>query len=97
MLQRNAPFLAARQSVFERIAARQRAELEAKPRVPIRVVLPDGREMEGVSWQTTPLDVANEISKGLAKNVVVARVRYTGPRVDEDGIVHAEEESEEVS
>ena len=30
--------------------------------------------MDGLCWQTTPFDIANQISKGLADNVVVAKV-----------------------
>ena len=39
-----------------------------------RVTLPDGKEVPGESWTTTPYDVALGISKGLADNCVVARV-----------------------
>lgn len=68
-----------------------------KPHVPITVTLPDGKAMEGVSWQTTPMDIAASISKSLAKKVVVARVEYTGERIasEDAGLVHAEEEDED--
>lgn len=48
-------------------AARDKAE-------PIAITMPDGAERKGVRGVTTPLDVANEISKSLAKNSVVAKV-----------------------
>ena len=38
------------------------------------VTLPDGKQVAGESWRTTPYDVALGISKGLADNTVVARV-----------------------
>ena len=41
---------------------------------PIRVSLPDGGEKAGVRGVTTPLDIANSLSKSLAKKVVVADV-----------------------
>ena len=41
---------------------------------PIAVTLPDGKEVPGVRGVTTPLDVANQLSKSLAKKVVVAKV-----------------------
>ncbi len=40
----------------------------------ISVTLPDGKQVAGESWRTTPYDVALGISKGLADNTVVARV-----------------------
>jgi threonyl-tRNA synthetase len=42
--------------------------------VPIKVVLPDGSVKPGIKGATTPLDIANEISKSLAKKCVVAKV-----------------------
>ena len=47
-----------------------------------RITLPDGKEVPGESWTTTPYDVALTISKGLADNCVVARV--DGELVDLD-------------
>lgn len=41
---------------------------------PISVALPDGKQVAGVRGVTTPLDVANQLSKSLAKKVVVAKV-----------------------
>ena len=43
----------------------------------IKITLPDGGVKEGISWQTTPLEIAAGISKGLASSVVVAKVAYT--------------------
>ena len=70
-------FLGARGAVFDEILAAQRERLARKPRVPIRITLPDGKVVEGVAWETTPLAVATGISKGLAQAVVVAKVAYT--------------------
>eukprot|EP00211_Chloroparvula_japonica_P004488 CAMPEP_0119129924 /NCGR_PEP_ID=MMETSP1310-20130426/7471_1 /TAXON_ID=464262 /ORGANISM="Genus nov. species nov., Strain RCC2339" /LENGTH=681 /DNA_ID=CAMNT_0007120385 /DNA_START=360 /DNA_END=2405 /DNA_ORIENTATION=+ len=53
-------------------------EVKAKaPKVepkPISITLPDGKKVDGVAGETTPLVVAKGISQGLAKNVVVAKV-----------------------
>ena len=38
------------------------------------MTLPDGKVVDGLSWQTTPYDVAAGISKGLADNSTVAKV-----------------------
>jgi len=42
---------------------------------PIKVTLPDGSIKEAVAGKTTPYDIALSISKGLAENSVVAKVR----------------------
>lgn len=46
----------------------------AKPRSPIKVTLPDGREMDGIAWETSPMDIAKLISKSLSERIVIARV-----------------------
>ena len=47
----------------------------AQPREEITVTLPDGSERKGKTWETSPLDVAKELSKSLAERVVIAKVR----------------------
>ena len=47
----------------------------AQPREEITVTLPDGSERKGKTWETSPLDVAKELSKSLADRVVIAKVR----------------------
>ena len=42
--------------------------------MPVSIVLPDGTEKAGVKGVTTPLDVANGLSKSLAKKAVVSKV-----------------------
>jgi threonyl-tRNA synthetase len=46
------------------------------PKQPIKIRLPDGKEKEGTSFVTTPLDVAKQISNSLPGKIVVAKVRY---------------------
>jgi threonyl-tRNA synthetase len=72
----HAPFYARRIELFEQFHARQQAAVEAarQAAVPIKIVLPDGSVKEGVKGVTTPLDVAAQISKALAKKVVVAKL-----------------------
>ncbi|XP_044836732.1 threonine--tRNA ligase 2, cytoplasmic isoform X2 [Mauremys mutica] len=41
---------------------------------PIKVILADGKVIEGESWKTTPYQLAAGISRGLADNAVIARV-----------------------
>jgi len=70
------PYYDKRIQLFEQYKARQDAAVEAARAapVPITVTLPDGGARQGVRGVTTPLDIANEISKGLAKKVLVAKV-----------------------
>lgn len=60
--------------LFEAIQAEQRTRLLSLSPEPIKVTLPDGSVKEGKMWQTTPLDVAREISKNLANNALIAKV-----------------------
>lgn len=70
------PYYLRRIDLFAAIKARQDASLEAakQANVPIKVILPDGSEKPGVKGVTSPLDIANLISKSLAKKIVVAKV-----------------------
>ena len=46
-----------------------------KPHTDITITLPDGMQKPGKAWETTPMNIAEGISKGLAQHVLVARVR----------------------
>ena len=48
----------------------------AKETNPIKITFPDGKTMEAESWRTTPYDIACKISKGLADNTVISKVRW---------------------
>ncbi|XP_065836826.1 threonine--tRNA ligase 1, cytoplasmic-like [Oscarella lobularis] len=67
-------YIQTRIDLFDRLHAEYKASLAAKESNPIKITLPDGSTVDGESWKTTPLDVAHGISKGLADNVVVAKV-----------------------
>lgn len=69
-------FLRERLKVWERLHAKAQLELGSKPKEPIKVTLPDGSVKEATSWVTTPLEIAEGISKTLAANSVVAYVEY---------------------
>ena len=70
------PYYQARIRRFEELQSRDLAAIEAAKAaaVPIKVNLPDGSTRPAVKGVTTPLDVATDISKGLAKKTVVAKV-----------------------
>ncbi|XP_006896868.1 PREDICTED: threonine--tRNA ligase, cytoplasmic [Elephantulus edwardii] len=49
----------------------EKAEKDSKP---IKVTLPDGKQVDAESWKTTPYNIACGISQGLADNTVIAKV-----------------------
>lgn len=51
----------------------------AQPREDITVTMPDGSERKAKSWETSPMDVAKEVSKSLSERVVIAKVRFIEP------------------
>ncbi|KAG8822899.1 threonyl-tRNA synthetase, partial [Serendipita sp. 399] len=52
----------------------QHPEIIAQPRQEISITLKDGNQKPGMSWETTPMQVALEISKSLAERLVIAKV-----------------------
>ncbi|KAJ2777630.1 threonyl-tRNA synthetase [Coemansia interrupta] len=67
-------FIEHRNRIFDELFQKQKEEIANKPREKITITLPDGSEREGTSWETTPMDIANSISKSLAKRLVIAKV-----------------------
>ncbi|RHZ23508.1 hypothetical protein DYB37_002951 [Aphanomyces astaci] len=86
----NPAFLQRRIAVYDRVMAKQKEEIAAQPRKPIKITLPDGNVKEGISWETTPLDIAKAISQGLAETVVVAKVKYVGKPHDPFSVTAAD-------
>lgn len=67
-------FVEHRLKIWNELMEKYKSELAAKEPKPIKVTLPDGKVMDGESWRTTPLNIAEKISKGLADNTVIAKV-----------------------
>eukprot|EP00456_Euglypha_rotunda_P021790 TRINITY_DN18588_c0_g1_i2.p1 TRINITY_DN18588_c0_g1~~TRINITY_DN18588_c0_g1_i2.p1 ORF type:complete len:134 (+),score=43.70 TRINITY_DN18588_c0_g1_i2:105-506(+) len=67
-------FVKYRLKLWDEIEARQTEEDKKKPRTPIKITLPDGKQMDGVANETTPLDIATRIHKQLGARVVAAKV-----------------------
>ncbi|SCV74133.1 BQ2448_6565 [Microbotryum intermedium] len=67
-------YLKHRIDMFERIKKEQDEKIAALPREPIKITLPDGSVKEGISWETSPMQIAIAISKGLADKTVIAKV-----------------------
>jgi len=62
-----------RVAIWDELRAAQAEAFKAKEK-PIKVTLPDGSQKDAIAFKSTPMDIANEISKGLAQSVVVAKV-----------------------
>ncbi|KAF5674985.1 threonyl-tRNA synthetase [Fusarium heterosporum] len=67
-------FIQHRLDLFDKIKARQDAEIAEKPREEITISLPNGKEEKGTSWETTPGAIAKGISKSLFERTVISRV-----------------------
>lgn len=67
-------FIADREQLWNKLKAERDVWLSQQVPQPIKITLPDGKEVSAESWRTTPYDVALGISKGLADNCVVAKV-----------------------
>lgn len=50
-----------RLQLWEKFKAKYAEELTKKPSKAIVVTLPDGKKVEGASWQTTPYEIAKGI------------------------------------
>ncbi|XP_039131245.1 threonine--tRNA ligase, mitochondrial 1-like [Dioscorea cayenensis subsp. rotundata] len=60
--------------LFESIQSAQLAKRQSIGGDPIKVTLPDGTVKEGKKWISSPMDIAKEISSGLAASVLIAQV-----------------------
>lgn len=67
-------FIEDRIKLWDKLKLKFDEEIAAKPRNKINVTLPDGKVVEGLSWETSPYEVAKGISQGLADNTVIAKV-----------------------
>jgi threonyl-tRNA synthetase len=74
-------FLKQRVELFSKLYEAQKAKYAALPRKPISITMPDGAVKDGVSFETSTLDIVKGISKQLVDKVVVAKVRYVDGRV----------------
>ncbi|KAI0293902.1 hypothetical protein BC826DRAFT_357661 [Russula brevipes] len=63
-----------RVKIFQDLKAEYDAFLRAQPRREITITLPDGAERKGTSWETSPMDIAKDISKSLSEKLVIAKV-----------------------
>jgi len=67
-------FFSHRIEMFDRLKAEYDEHVKSQPRQEIHVTLPDGSQRKGTSWETSPMDIAKEVSKSLSERVVIAKV-----------------------
>merc|ERR1711990_638995 len=67
-------FIKHRMDLFDKLWAKQEERYANMEKTPIKITLPDGAVKDGKAYETTPLDVAKDISQGLANAVVAAKV-----------------------
>eukprot|EP01036_Dinobryon_divergens_P045351 gene45351-60583_t len=91
----NAEFLQNRISVFERLWAEKEAEIATLPDLTINITLPSGDIKQGIANKTTPLDIAKQISQGLADSVVISKVLLLN-NTNDDGLVACDEDEDAV-
>ncbi|KAK7683774.1 threonyl-tRNA synthetase [Cerrena zonata] len=60
--------------MFEELKVEYDEWVKKQPREEIEVTLPDGSKRKVTSWETSPMDIAKEISKGLADRIVIGKV-----------------------
>lgn len=75
-IQKNAPYIEHRLKVWDKLYKKHQETLASKSKKAIEIELPDGTKKAGTAFETTPLEIAAQISKGLADSVVVAKLIY---------------------
>ena len=93
-LSHDAPYIKPRSDIFEKLWGIQESAKSALADVQIKVTLPNGDVKVGVAGKTTPFDIAKGISQGLADNIIVAKVVYTGAKFDSENIIACDDDDE---
>ncbi|KAI5964123.1 uncharacterized protein KGF55_002065 [Candida pseudojiufengensis] len=80
-------FLEERIKLFDELKLKYDEIIAQKPRTKIQIKLKDGTIKEGISFETSPLDIANSIGKSFAERQVISKVNgqlWDMPRPFED-------------
>jgi threonyl-tRNA synthetase len=91
-----AKYQADRLNIFEKYWQESEEAISLKPKNSITITLPSGDIKTGVSFTTTPYDVAKTISQGLADSIVIAKVFYFN-KVEDDQVIACDEDEEATS
>ncbi|KAF5392891.1 hypothetical protein D9757_000801 [Collybiopsis confluens] len=67
-------FFEHRIKLFEQLKAEYDDQVKSKPREEISITLLDGTTRKGISWETSPMAIAQEISKSFSERIVIAKV-----------------------
>uniref|UniRef100_A0A1Y1MRJ0 threonine--tRNA ligase n=1 Tax=Photinus pyralis TaxID=7054 RepID=A0A1Y1MRJ0_PHOPY len=67
-------FIDHREQMWVKLKAQYEEELKNKTQTPIKVTLPDGKQVDALAWKTTPYDIAKSISRGLAESTVISKI-----------------------
>jgi threonyl-tRNA synthetase len=67
-------YFATRNAIFDKRKAERDAWVAEQPREEIEITLASGDVKKGTSWETTPGNIAREISKSLFERTVISRV-----------------------
>ena len=74
----NAAFIKERAELWDKLYAAQEEKNKSLPQKPIKITLPDGKEVEGTSNVTTPYNIAEKHTKKSAlKEFLVAKITYS--------------------
>jgi hypothetical protein len=72
----NPEFLQERVKIWDELYAKQSEALKALPREKIAITLPDGKVVEGTSFETSPIEIAKKsVKKSLIPDFLVAKVK----------------------
>ncbi|ODM98921.1 Threonine--tRNA ligase, cytoplasmic, partial [Orchesella cincta] len=67
-------FIEDRIELWKKFQKEYEERIASKTPEPIAITLPDGKEVPGESWRTTPFEVAKGISTGLAEATVISKL-----------------------
>ena len=74
-LSTSAAFLQKRNKIWDDLFSKQEVFLKNLPREKITITLKSGKEVEGTSFETTPLQIAkNHVKRSLIPDFIVAKV-----------------------
>jgi len=91
-------FLEYRLKIWEDLYRKQEEYLKSLPREKITITLKDGKQVEGESFETTPLDIAKKyLKKSLVPDFIAAKVKYSRKVVDLSANIVSTEAEEEGS
>ena len=71
-------FFQSRNELFDKRKAEREAWMAQQPREEIEIHMPNGSKKDGKSWETTPAQIARDISKSLFERTVISRVQRLG-------------------